>query len=250
MSTNKQKNDEVDEENKSNILENPDSSIRQLFPTPLTFTKLPRKYTDEELEFITKCSLNLSKNTGNNTTIDRYVLEDPVMADLKKFIQFHINHFMENIEAPYNPVEAYITQSWLNFTKPGEYHHKHEHPNSYLSGVLYINADPEKDKIYFYKGGYKRITVPTKNYNIFNSESWWFNVGTCDLVIFPSYLTHMVEETVSADTRISLSFNTFLKGYIGEEDSLTALHTGDPVDIAEWHRTEVEKLKGGPGGSI
>lgn len=229
----------------------PEPIINQLFPTPLTFNKLPRKYTEEEMAFIQKCSLNLSKNTGNNTTIDRYVLENPVMADLKNFIQFSVDHFMQSIEAPYNPVKAYITQSWLNFTEPGEYHHRHEHPNSYLSGVLYINADPEKDKIYFYKSGYKRITIPTKNYNIFNSQSWWYNVGTCDLVIFPSYLTHMVEETESTNTRISLSFNTFLQGYIGEEGSLTALHTGEPVDIAKWHRTEIDKSsKDGPGGSI
>ena len=132
----------------------------------------------------------------------------------------------------------------------GEFHHKHEHPNSYLSGVLYINADPEKDKIYFYKNGYKRISLPTNNYNPFNSESWWFSVGTCDMVIFPSYLTHMVEQTESKDTRISIAFNTFLKGYIGEEASLTALHTGGRVDTAEWRKTELDKPRDGPGGSI
>jgi uncharacterized protein (TIGR02466 family) len=172
------------------------------------------------------------------------------MADLKSFIQFYINHFMESIESPYNPVEAYVTQSWLNYTQPGEFHHKHEHPNSYLSGVLYINADPEKDKIYFYKSGYKRIMLPTERFNPFNSESWWFSVGTCDMVIFPSYLTHMVEQTESKDTRISLSFNTFLKGYIGAEESLTSLHTGEPVDTAQFRKTEVDGPKDGPGGSV
>jgi uncharacterized protein (TIGR02466 family) len=172
------------------------------------------------------------------------------MADIKSFIQFYINHFMESIESPFNPVEAYVTQSWLNYTQPREFHHKHEHPNSYLSGVLYINADPEKDKIYFYKSGYKRIMLPTERFNQFNSESWWFSVGTCDMVIFPSYLTHMVEQTESKDTRISLSFNTFLKGYIGAEESLTALHTSDRVDTKQWRKTEVDKPKDGRGGSI
>ena len=254
MSTKKKKSDQVidtvDQVKKSTITLYPEPTVNQLFPTPLSFTKLPRKYTNEEFAFIQKCSQNVTKNTGNTTSVDRYVLDEPVMADLKAFIQFYVNHFMESVEAPYNPVEAYITQSWLNYTQPGEYHHKHEHPNSYLSGVLYINADPEKDKIYFYKNGYKRISLPTNNYNPFNSESWWFSVGTCDLIIFPSYLTHMVEQTVSADTRISLSFNTFLKGYIGEEASLTALHAGGRVDTAEWRKTEVDGPRDGPGGSI
>ena len=254
MSTKKKKIETVidtaEQVKNSTITVYPEPTVNQLFPTPLSFTKLPRKYTDAEIAFIQKCSQNVTKNTGNTTSVDRYVLDEPVMADIKSFIQFYINHFMGSIEAPYNPVEAYITQSWLNYTQPGEFHHKHEHPNSYLSGVLYINADPEKDKIYFYKNGYKRISLPTNNYNPFNSESWWFSVGTCDLVIFPSYLTHMVEQTESKDTRISLSFNTFLKGYIGEEASLTALHTGDRVGITEWRKTELDKPKDGRGGSI
>ena len=254
MSTKKKKTDQVidtvEQVKKSTITLYPEPTVNQLFPTPLSFTKLPRKYTNEEVAFIQKCSQNVTKNTGNTTSVDRYVLDEPVMADLKAFIQFYVNHFMESVEAPYNPVEAYITQSWLNYTQPGEFHHKHEHPNSYLSGVLYINADPEKDKIYFYKNGYKRISLPTNNYNPFNSESWWFSVGTCDLVIFPSYLTHMVEQTESKDTRISLSFNTFLKGYIGAEESLTSLHVGEPVDTKQWRKTELDKPKDGRGGSI
>lgn len=254
MSTKKKKIetviDTVEEVRKSTITVYPEPTVNQLFPTPLVFTKLPRKFTDEEIAFVEKCSHNVTKNTGNTTSVDRYVLDEPAMVGVKSFIQFYVNYFMTEIESPYNPVEAYVTQSWLNYTQPGEFHHKHEHPNSYLSGVLYINADPDKDKIYFYKQGYKRISLPTDRYNPFNSESWWFNVGTCDLVIFPSYLTHMVEQTESKDTRISLSFNTFLKGYIGAEESLTALHTSDRVDTTEWRKTELPKEKDGRGGSI
>ena len=241
----------TDEKQKnSTITFYPEPIKNQLFPTPVLFAKLPRKYTDDEVAFIQKCALNITKNTGNTTSLDRYVFEEPVFADLKTFVQFYVNYYINEIESPQLPVEAYITQSWLNFTQPGEYHHKHEHPNSYISGVLYINADPEKDKIHFYKNEYKRISLPTERYNQFNSHSWWFNVGTCDLVLFPSSLTHMVEQTESKDTRISLSFNTFLKGYIGHESSLTALHIGEPVDITKWRKTEVDKLEDGLGGSI
>ena len=55
-----------------------------------------------------------------------------------------------------------------------------------------------------------------------SSESWWFEVGAGDLMIFPSHLTHMVESV--QQERVSLSFNTFPVGYVGEEESLTALH--------------------------
>jgi len=91
--------------------------------------------------------------------------------------------------------------------------------------VFYVQADKTKDKIYFFKEEYKQIKIPAKEYNLFNSESWWFETGTNDLVIFPSSLTHMVEKVVGKE-RISLSFNTFLKGYIGEDLELTGLHIG------------------------
>ena len=75
-----------------------------------------------------------------------------------------------------------------------------------------------------------------------------FSVGTCDLVLFPSSLAHMVEQTESQDTRISLSFNTFLKGLIGDEPTLTALHLGEPVDASQ-HRIIAPNKKDGRGSS-
>jgi predicted 2-oxoglutarate/Fe(II)-dependent dioxygenase YbiX len=68
-----------------------------------------------------------------------------------------------------------------------------------------------------------------------NSESWWFEVGAGDLMLFPSSLTHMVE-TVQGDERVSLAFNTFPVGYVGEEESLTALHLEQGVSQYGRHK--------------
>lgn len=223
----------------------------QIFPTPVLFSKFFRKYTTEEIEFVERCLPEVTINVGNTTSKDRYVLNEPVMSSIQQFIKFHISYYMENIVAPEYPLEVYLTQSWLNFTKPGQYHHKHEHPNSFISGVLYLNADPEKDKIHFYKNQYQQIQIPTTQFNQFNSESWWFAVGTGDMVLFPSSLAHMVEQTESKETRISLSFNTFLKGYIGDEKSLTSLHLGEPSDVSQFRETAPKKIKkDGKGGSV
>jgi uncharacterized protein (TIGR02466 family) len=124
-------------------------------------------------------------------------------------------------------VSLYLTQSWANYTEVGQFHHKHSHPNSVVSGVFYPQADRAVDKIYFYKDGYERIKIPAAEFNPYNSESWWFEVGAGDLILFPSHLTHMVETKVGDNTRISIAFNTFLKGYIGSDESLTGLHLGE-----------------------
>jgi uncharacterized protein (TIGR02466 family) len=132
--------------------------------------------------------------------------------------------YFKAIHAPKFDVSLYLTQSWANYTEAGQYHHKHAHPNSVVSGVFYPQANKEVDKIYFYKDGYERIKVPAAEYNPYNSESWWFEVGAGDLILFPSHLTHMVKTKEDKNTRISIAFNTFLKGYIGSDESLTGLN--------------------------
>ena len=193
-----------------------------LFPTAVTFFQY-EGITEKETKFLVKQKTR--SNTGNTTSIDNNILENKEMKKLKQFIEKSVKEYFKNIYHPKNNVEPYITQSWCNYTKEGQFHHKHAHPNSFISGVFYVQADKTKDKIYFYKEEYKQIKVPAKEYNLFNSESWWFETGTNDLVLFPSNLTHMVEKVVGKE-RISLSFNTFLKGYIGEDIELTGLHIG------------------------
>ena len=68
------------------------------------------------------------------------------------------------------------------------------------------------------------IKFPPVKWNEYNSESWWFPVGTGELILFPSNLSHKVQPVEGSDTRISLAFNTFPVGHIGDEDELTALH--------------------------
>jgi uncharacterized protein (TIGR02466 family) len=196
--------------------------VHSLFPKPVGQFKFGRELTEAELSFIK--TQKTHKNMGNTTSDDTALFEYKELKDLADFCQKAVDEYMLRIYAPKNEVSLYFTQSWANYTEPGQFHHKHAHPNSFVSGVFYVNADSEKDKIFFYKDGYEQLKLPTDNFNLHNSESWWFSVGTGDLLLFPSSLTHMVEQTQSAETRISISFNTFLKGYVGQDDSLTALH--------------------------
>lgn len=193
-----------------------------LFPTAVAKFELGREFSPEELAFVDEQPMHA--NMGNTTSDDRYVLRHDTMANLKAFAELSVAEYLKSIYAPKHEVSLRFTQSWLNFTKPGQWHHKHAHPNSFVSGVLYLKAARERDKIYFYRDGYKQISLPTDNWNLYNSESWWFEVNAGDLMLFPSSLTHMVETVQGDDTRVSLAFNTFPVGYVGDESSLTALH--------------------------
>ena len=198
-------------------------NISSIFPTSIVMGSLPREITQEELEVVEYHKSRTYNNAGNTTSLDRYILKTQ-LPEIKQFIDLGIKSYVDSILIPTHSLDFYITQSWLNYTHLGQHHHKHSHTNSILSGVFYFNADEEKDKIFFYNEKYRQIVIPTKEFNIHNSESWWFPVKTGNLVIFHSSLTHMVQQTINVDTRISLAFNVFASGYIGDEDSLTALH--------------------------
>jgi len=199
------------------------SEIIPLFADALYLTNINRKFTTEELTTVDLISKDLHKNTGNWTSNNRNVL-DSYFLDIRNFIQEHINNYVKDIISPEESIEVYITQSWINVTHPTESHHQHTHPNSFISGVFYFSVEELVDSIIFSKKHEREIVFPSKISNQFNSSNYFLKLSNGDLVIFPSNLPHHVDNTISKNPRISLSFNTFIKGQLGINDNLTGLY--------------------------
>ena len=197
--------------------------IEHLFPNPVYFSKLERALTKEELKTINEYKKKTYKNAGNTTSSDTYVLENKTLKNLKKDLNKMVIDYFNKIVCTDNSIVPYITQSWLNYTKNKQFHHTHFHANSYVSGVFYINADKKVDKIKFYKDNNSLFKLKTTKFNIFNSDSWWYSIKTGDVILFPSSLRHGVNKKEGKNIRISLSFNVFLKGTIGDKHELTEL---------------------------
>ena len=159
----------------------------------------------------------------NITSNNIYILNNKLFSYLKNELNLKIKDYFDKIISPSDDITPYITQSWLNYTETNQYHHKHKHPNSLVSGVFYINCMEEFDKIKFFKENYQTISPEIKNWNLWNSETWWFTVKTGDIIMFPSSLSHMVENKEGTNTRISLAFNVFIKGKVGNNKALTEL---------------------------
>jgi uncharacterized protein (TIGR02466 family) len=198
--------------------------IISLFPTAVGMFDLSRDLTKAEKDVL--LNQDMTPNMGNTTSKNRFILREKKLKDLREFIQKSINTYFEEIVAPSKEVSLYITQSWVNYSNPGQWHHSHEHPNSFLSGVFYVQSDDEKDRIVFENNRYQQIQFPTEKWNLYNSTSWWLEAKQGRLVIFPSSLRHSVNVVEAQKTRVSLSFNTFAKGLIGSEENLTALEVG------------------------
>lgn len=197
-----------------------EGSVTGIFPTPIYRTEMNRGWTEEEKEVWQNCEWH--KSIGNSTSSDVYILDR--LPDLKAAVIHSIEDYWGKVITTVNSVSPILTQSWLNKTGRGEHHHRHNHSNSLISGVLYLETD--NDTITFFREDRNLLSLTVENYHLFNSPSWVFNVKSGDLLLFPSDLHHMVEEKISGEDRVSLAFNVWVEGSIGVREDMTELTIG------------------------
>tara|TARA_R100000388_G_C7210988_1_gene143592 strand:+ start:229 stop:840 length:612 start_codon:yes stop_codon:yes gene_type:complete len=199
------------------------TEVFSLFPTPVFKKNIS---LDPNLVSYVKDikDKELVNNVGNKLSSDNFILEQPKFKDIKTVFQNALEEYFTTIMGV-SKVKPYITQSWLNYTYKGQYHHAHHHMNSYLSGVFYFNANKDYHSIHFLKVGYTAINPYDDDtiWNDWNAEEYRFPVETGTLLLFPSHLNHKVEQNPIDEVRISLSFNTFLKGTLKANNLLSFL---------------------------
>lgn len=202
-----------------------------LFPTPIGTTFYDKDLSQDQIDFIK--NLEKSKNAGNLTTENKFILNDSLFSDLKDFILTNLKIYFKKWYSPPDDLQLYLTQSWANYTEKDQFHHRHFHQNSLISCVFYpqVSDDPDTpDKINFHSShsGYsifnRQIGFEPVEWNMFNSHSWWVPVKKNQLIIFPSTLEHSVENKVTSGTRISIAANTFVEGDVGHFKNLTHLN--------------------------
>jgi len=207
--------------------------LMQLFPTPLLICPYPVNY-DKELEWIRNQECRKENKGGGNECApggmvqhynrqseDTFLLDKPELANVRAFIEAKLHEFVSKVFASTD--KLVITQSWLNKSKKGESHHEHVHPNSMVSGVWYPQIHEQMPPIQFRSRGQRDVALQTTQFNTFNSATFMLPMKRGELILFPSNLTHSVPTNVGEEERISLSFNTWPKGSMGDERSLTYL---------------------------
>ena len=108
-------------------------------------------------------------------------------------------------------------EAWININKPGDYNVSHNHPNCNLAGVLWIKAPKNSGKIVFDSpnnhSSYHEIESYSEEFKYSSNiyQTFYFIPTEGIILIFPSYLRHLVEENKSEEDRISVSFNIQLK---------------------------------------
>lgn len=179
--------------------------------------------------------IEYAKNTeytdqnSNYRSVNTYILHDKKLNNLKNVL---IDCVDDAIKLIYNQVnfKAHLTQSWINLNRLNDFHFWHSHANSFLSGILYLYEDEDMGKTHF------RVKNPWYDSNLCDSfepykeQHELLNYIVNDiipeigkLIIFPSSLEHSVMKNKTPKDRLTVSFNTFISGELGDKDLLNHL---------------------------
>lgn len=167
-------------------------------------------------------NIKWAKNYQNWISPSQNILGEPEYEKLAERIFEGLAEYFYGIMQASPDVHLIITESWFNKTEKGQTHHRHWHPNSILSGVVYLDSVGDTGKIKFITSQYDTIEYNTLDSNLYNSRSWSVTPESGTMLIFPSNVEHLVDEYQGDTPRISLAFNTFVKGNINV-DPLTRL---------------------------
>lgn len=113
-----------------------------------------------------------------------------------------------------------VTTIWANKANKLQFHHKHFHPNSIVSGILYLNVNEGYGKTNFYlkdpwwkihNDGYLKLLDTNTN------DAAVEIVAQAEpeegkMIMFPSMIWHSVQPHKNMSERLTVSFNSYFRG--------------------------------------
>ena len=185
------------------------------FPIYINETMVGENF-EKELNFLKK--QEYKNNSLNELSVNTDILNEPELFRCKEILTKCLDEFVSEVFCCEQ--QLYMTNSWAARTKFGQQHQKHNHPNSIVSGVFYLQTEEESSFIKFHRTPSLRENINLhyhiKKFNIFNSETWNVPIKRGQILIFPSSLLHSVVLNDTNNERVILGFNTFVKGKFGK----------------------------------
>lgn len=191
-------------------------SLYSEFGVPILCQEKTYNFSRKEKEFIFTHPTKLNPSSLNLLSDSRYVLEHKKLKKFKKFVEETLKYYSSIVLEFKDSSHFYVTESWFNHNKPGTWHHAHWHPNSIISGVYCLKGSSTplilSRREHLFPGFMFNYQQSNKCTNL--ERSFLLKEGS--FIIFPSASFHYVPINNSSQVRKTLSFNTFVKGKIGQ----------------------------------
>ena len=186
-----------------------------LFPTPVWTLQLENyKIINQEMytyikESQIKDQKGIKKSNNKGWHSKDFNLQE---AEPKKFIN-NISPSIEKVMIDMNweteKQSIKISNMWAIINKGGSTNSRHQHGNSSISGAYYVRAPKNCGDIVFYDPRPAAVfSYPTAiSSNFLNAQVNGISPKEGGLILFPSYVDHSVNENLSKNERIVISFN-------------------------------------------
>ena len=164
------------------------------------------------------------------------IVDHDGLAELKTWFYECVKDYLDNVMT-LDYREFWIHESWLNSAEPGSQQSMHNHGNSLISGVYYVQSNPQHPPLVFEKmpANSDPFFSLRKHYNKANAN-FTNKIGMpCtqgSLIMFNSYLFHGFGQNVTDQPRVSLAFNVLAN--LTEKDAYRI----DFVKNERWLNTE------------
>ena len=185
--------------------------LQGMFITPVFTTELENKYNLEkklyDLKKQDKFGSPKSNVKGWHSKEDLYLNED--FKEVTQDIMFQAQQCFDalSVEKKYGPE---MTGMWGMINPPGARNTVHTHPLNFLSGVYYLKVPKNSGNIVFINPiRQAEVFDPPKDSNlpVHFENSVQLEAKENNLIFFPSWLQHEVQQNNSNQDRIILSFN-------------------------------------------
>lgn len=192
----------------------PKGSISYLFPTPLYASK--EILTEDENAVLLQRIMGIKEKNPKpgatewscqtyNSLNTHDMINDPVFKLLKDRINEGIAEFVDAHSSP-AVYEAY--EMWANVYDLLDYQEFHFHPHSTFSGVYLVKVPEGSGALTFESPSEPdMLAPPATKANPLVTKRAAIAPQERGLVIFRSYLRHMVPQGTQVDPRVSIAFN-------------------------------------------
>ena len=157
------------------------------------------------LELETQSAGQHKSNQGGWHSDDLILDDHPPFHTLKSELIRSLHDVSKEIHPNF---QVEISNIWIIINRGNAYNSSHFHPQSALSGVIYISSNEKSGNLNFFRDGLKEhYPIKTWDSPLFIDDVF-YKPEPAKLIIFPSWIRHSVDGSDDQMPRISIAFNT------------------------------------------
>ena len=189
-----------------------------LFPTPVwtiqleNFSEINKELYDFIKDSQIKDNLGIKKSNNKGWHSNDFNMQELIPQKFIKNISPSIEKVITDMNWEKEKQSVKISNMWAIINTGGSTNSRHQHGNSTISGAYYVRAPSNCGDIVFYDPRPAPVFYyPTAiSSNLLNAQINSITPKEGALILFPSYVDHSVNENLSSDERIVISFNVII----------------------------------------